>query len=239
MWEILHWIFLCYAKPNPCMHLIASFILWTMQYFMKDKFTKKDLLPALCLFSMYAAFYISPTLDHLAFQPWWVVTCCGFRNREFMIWLGGIFIGIYLSFSDIYTIYAHVITNIALMFRVRKISLKARAIVHVVCMMIYANDPRIQDIGYRDFLAGVSSVFCAIIRTPPDILSLSMIFNSFTSLSTFFLHALEPNWYKYYKNNHFRRVKHSFWFVYPIAIVLLTLGYNFLESVRSFSVFYK
>lgn len=215
------------------MHLIAGFILWTMQYFTTDKFVKKDIIPALCIFGTYAAFYMDGTLDHFAFQPWWVVTLVGLRNREFLIWIGGIYIGVYLQLSPLYTVIAHVLINICTMFRIRKISFKSRAVVHIACMIIYANDPHITDVGYRDFLAGLSAVVCAMIETRPDVFAMAMIFNSPLSLSTFFLHMLEPNWYQFYKNNHFRKVKNSFYFIYPILIVALALGVPF----ESFSVF--
>ena len=224
-------------KPNPCMHIIAGFILWALTYFSNDNMTKKDIIPALCLFGTYAGFYMDPTLDHFAFQPWWVVTITGLRYREFLIWIGGIYIGVYLYFSSISTVNAHVIINICMLLNIRNISLKSRAIVHIACMLIYTNDPHITDLGYRDFLAGVSAVFCGFISTSPDAFSLAMVFNSPMSLSTFFLHALEPNWYQFYKNNHFNRVKGSFYFIYPIAIVFLVYGYNF-DYLKSFSVFY-
>lgn len=236
MWEILHWIFLCYMKPNPCMHLIAALCLWIMQYFLKGNLTKKDIIPALCIFGTYAAFYIQPSLEHFAFQPWWVVSITGLRYREFLIWCGGVYVGIYLYVSSISNIVSHVMMNICTMMKIRKISLKSRAIVHLVCMLIYANDPKITDVGYIDFLAGASAVVCGLIQTQSDTFSMAMIFTSPMALSTFFLHALEPNWYQFYKNNHFKRVKNTYYFIYPIAIVLLALGYNF-GALKNFSVY--
>ena len=104
-------------------------------------------------------------------------------------------------------------------------------------MMLYVNDPSITDIGYRDFLAGLSAVLCAIIKTRPDWFSLAMVFTGPVALCSFILHALEMNWYKFYKNNHYKRVKNSFYFIYPIAIVILAYGYDY-EFLKNASVFF-
>lgn len=237
MWDILHWIFIAYAKPHPCMHLIASLVLWPVQYFHHDTWTRKDILPACCIFCIYAAFYMSPLLDHFAFQPWWVVTITGLRYREFLIWLGGIYVGIYLYYASTYTIVAHVVINISSLLKIRQPSLKASAIVHAACLLIFTNDPHIYEVSFKDGLAGISCILSAVIVTPPDIFSMAMIFNSPIGLSTFFLHALEPYWYKFYKNNHFKIVKHSFYFIYPVAIVSLALGYNLMPYLKTVSVY--
>ena len=48
-------------ETKPIMHIIAGFILWALTYFSNDKTpTKKDIIPALCLFGTYAGFYMDP-----------------------------------------------------------------------------------------------------------------------------------------------------------------------------------
>ena len=155
-----------------------------------------------------------------------------------MIWFGGIMVGLYLIVVNPNPT-AHVIMNVALLCRGKKISLKARAMVHMLCIMLYVKDPSIRNAEYKDVLAGLSAVVCAFVNTPPDYFSLAMVFTSPAALCTFILHALELNWYKFYKNNHFKIVKNSYYFIYTISIVALAYGYNLVEMVRNASVFWS
>ena len=226
MWAVIHWFFMYWLNPNPAMHLIASMFLSAGAHRLHHKLSRRDFLPACGLFLVYAGFYFNPLLDHFAFQPWWVVSIIGLRQREFLILVGGIMTGVYLLLSSRTAIFAHVCMNLGSMLRVRKISFKTRALVHVICTIIYVQEPNFFTLTYKDFLLGASAAMCACIHTRPDWFSLSTVFASPIALGTFFLHALDPNWYHYYKNNHFYRVKNTFYFMYPIAIVCLASVWN-------------
>lgn len=225
MWEIIHWYFLHMVQPNPFFHVVATCMLFFASYHTKPM-SKKDIVPSAALFCMYLGFHMASTIEHLAFTPWWVVTLTGLRHREFFIWLGGVMVGIYLLRSTLSDIHAHLLLNLAQMFHPLKMSLRARAIVHALCMIMYVNDPKLRDAQYRDVLVGASCVVTSLVKTRPDFFSLSMMFSGPIALCTFILHALEINWYKFYRNNHFKRVKHSYYFIYPIVIVLLSYGVN-------------
>lgn len=237
MWQILHWIFLYTMNPNPFMHVLACMILTVIGIIKHEGLKKKDILPSICLFMMYMSFYMDHTLEHIAFLPWWCVSIIGLRYREFIIWFGGIMVGIYLIVVNPNPT-AHIMMNIALLLKTkRKISLKARALVHMMCIMLYVKDPSIRNAEYKDILAGLSAVVCSFITTSPDYFSLAMVFTSPVALCTFILHALEINWFKFYKNNHYKIVKNSYYFIYTISIVALVYGYNLIEVVKNTSVF--
>jgi hypothetical protein len=226
MWEILHWIFMYIGRPNPVMHWVASMVLGICAYRMGHKLNRRDIIPSLCLLLTYVGFYIDPRPEHFAFQPWWTVSIIGLRQRELLIFFGGVMTGTYLLLSTRSTIVAHIIINLSTMGRIRKISFKSRALVHFVCICIYVNDPKLLSMSYRDVLMGTSAAFCGMIHTHPDWLSLGMVFTSPTALMTFMLHALEPNWFKYYRNNNYHFVKGSFYYIFPIAVCVLAFGWN-------------
>lgn len=237
MWEILHWYFIYMVQPNPFFHVVATSLLYFASYALVHlpKLSKRDIVPGIALFCMYAGFHFSPKLEHLAFTPWWVTTIMGFRQRECFISFGGIMVGVYLLLSQTNDVHGHLLMNIAQMAHPLKMSLKARSIVHALCTVLYVYDPSIQLAEYKDVLAGASCVVTAIVKTPPDVFSLCMVFSSPVALCTFILHALEINWYKFYRNNHYRRVKKSMYFIYPIVIVALAYGVNVFDYVP----FYK
>ena len=232
MWSIVHWGFMYLLAPHPCMHVVASILLSAGAYRLHHKLTRRDILPAIGLFLFYVGFYFDHNLEHFAFQPWWVVATIGLRQREVLIFLGGIMTGVYLLLSSRLAIAAHVVINVGTMLQCRKITFKSRALVHALCVLIYVNDPHLLTVTYTDVLLGVSAALCACIRTTPDWFSLGMVFSSPIALSTFILHALEPNWFQYYKNNHFRRVKHSFYFLFPMAVCILAGTWN-LSGVKN------
>ena len=141
-------------------------------------------------------------------------------------------VGVYLLLSTINDIHGHVLMNLSRVFHIRKLSFKARSVVHFLSLSYYAYDtgnPNIRQAEYKDFLTGFSCVVAAMVETPPDIFSLCMIFSSPVALSTFIIHALEMNWYKFYKNNHFKIVKNTSYYLYPLLIVLLAYGVNVLS----------
>ena len=208
------------------MHLIASMFLSGGAYRLGHKLSRRDILPACGLFLLYFGFYYDPLLEHFAFQPWWVVSIIGLRQREFLIFIGGVMTGVYLLLSSRRAIFAHVCMNLGCMLFTHKISFKTRAFVHALCPLIYVEDANFLSLAYKDVLLGASAAMCACIHTQPDWFSLSMVFSSPVALGTFLLHGLDPNWFKYYKNNHFYRVKHSFYFIYPVAILCLACFWN-------------
>ena len=228
MWEIIHWYFIYLIKPSPMFHSIAMFILYFTSHLHihPKRLSKKDIVPSIALFCQYCGFYLSPSLEHFAFTPWWVVSIMGFRHRECFILLGGILTGFYLMVHQLNHLHGHILINISHMAHPLKLSLKARSIVHGMCILFCAFEPSAPSLQYKDILAGASCVATAFVYTSPDIMSLAMVFSGPFALSTCILHALEMNWYAFYKNNHFRRVKKSLYFLYPIIIILLVYGVN-------------
>ena len=237
MWEIIHWYFIYLVQPNAFFHVVATLLLYFASHvpIKLPKLSKKDILPGIALFCMYAGFQLSPKLEHLAFTPWWVVSMTGLRYREGFISLGGIIVGIYLCLSTYNDITGHILMNLSRMIHPLRMSLKARSIVHVLCTILYVYDPTIRLAEYKDFLAGASCVVTAMVKTRPDFFSLAMVFSSPVALCTFILHAMEINWYKYYRNNHFKRVKNSLYFIYPIVIVSLAYGVNVFSYVPAYT----
>lgn len=235
MWSILHWIFLYRINPNPVMHIIASLTLSAISYINKSKYSRRDILPAISLFLMYTAFYIDPNLEHLAFQPWWCVSIIGLRFNEGLIFIGGVMVGLYLLLVN-QNPTAHILFNISqLIKRSEKMSFKSRALVHLLCMTIHFNDSKLNDVQYKDALAGLSAMMCAFTAISEDWFSLAMVFTSSVSIMTFPLHAMNLNWYKMYRNNHYRRVKNSYYFIYTIAVCLLAYGVDYHQIVSVFS----
>lgn len=234
MWEIIHWYFLYMIRPNPFFHVVASSLLYLISFVTISKpLSKKDILPSIALFCMYGGFYLTPTLTHLAFTPWWVVCLTGLRRREFFIWIGGVMVGILFMLSNTTDIIAHVVMNLSQMMHPLRMSLKARSIVHFLCVGLYIQNPAIHSIEYRDVLCGLSCVLTSFVKTRPDMFSLAMVFSGPVALCTFILHAMEINWYKFYRNNHFRRVKKSYYFIYPIVIITLACGINVFSYIPS------
>ena len=231
MWEILHWYFIYMVQPNPFFHVVATSLLYFTSHapIHFPKLSKKDIIPGVALFCMYAGFHFSPKVEHFAFTPWWVTTIMGFRYRECFISFGGIMVGVYLLFSQINDVHGHLLMNFAQMAHPLKMSLKARSIVHALCIVLYVYDPSFRSAEYKDVLAGASCVVTALVKTRPDFFSLAMVFSSPVALCTFILHAMEINWYKFYRNNHYRRVKKSMYFIYPIVIVALAYGVNVFD----------
>lgn len=231
MWQIIHWYAMYFMQPNACMHIAAASVLATYSQFCNDKLSRRDIRSSIGLFLVYSGFHIQPSLAHFAYQPFYVVSIVGFRHREFLIFIGGVITGIYLLLTTQSAIVAHILINVGKFLQIRNISFKARALTHIACVFVYANDENILDVEYRDFLLGISAALCAFIHTKADWFSLSMVFSSKVALSTVFMHMMEPHWYDFYRNNHFRRVKNSFYFLYPIAIILLAFGYNIASYI--------
>lgn len=232
MWQIIHWYFMYYISPNPCMHVAAAAILGSYAQLIDDKLSRRDIVSSIGLIMVYIGVYIDANLAHFAYQPWWVVSVTGIRNHECIIFVGGIITGVYLLLTTYPAIIAHVMINVGQLIRIRRISFKARAIVHMACIFIHASDPNLDKVQYRDFLMGISAALCGFIKTNPDWISLGFVFSSRVALTTFIIHALEPNWWKFYRNNHFKIVKGSYYFIYPVVIVLLAFGYNVTKYVN-------
>lgn len=230
MWEILHWYFIFLMEPNPLFHLVAGFVLFALS--IKTPLKRKDILPGLCLFSIYLGYKMSPKLEHYCFLPWWVVSITGMRNRDMFIWTGGIITGVYLVLSSAHDVSGHLLMNLGKMYRNHRLSVRGHALVHMISMIIYVEDRRLMDVAYKDFLVGLSCVMDALSVTPPDLFSMCMMFSSPIALSTFVLQGQALTWYKLFKNNHFKMVKHSLYFVYPVSIVFLAYGMDLYSWVR-------
>ena len=62
----------------------------TLRIVYQNPLKRKDVLPGLCLFSVYLGYKMSPKLEHYCFLPWWVVSITGMCKRDMFIWTGGI-----------------------------------------------------------------------------------------------------------------------------------------------------
>lgn len=239
MWEIIHWYFLYMTNPHALMHLIGAFSCWALSYTDDRKISRRDLIPAIGIFGMYVGFHLCKKLIHWSFQPWWVVSVVGLREKECFIWFGGIFTGIFLLFINQYEIIGHVIMNIGRAMYRRQIPFKLRSLVHMGALAVSVTEPNWMDVTYIDLLAGLSAVLCGFFNTFPDWFSLFTVFSSPLALSTIILHILVPNWFKLYRNNHFKIVKNSSYFIVPTGIVLLSYGLNVLDYLPDSFVFLR
>jgi len=221
MWKVLHWFFLG-RVASPFMHVSASLLLSAASLRHREKLSRRDIVPSLALCLTYCAFHLDPNPGHFAFAPWWTVSVVGLREKEGAIFAGGILVGLLFMFSQTTRVMAHVAINLASLSN-GKMSTKARALVHFLCALIFARET---DGYYADTLAGLSAVVCAFHYTPPDLFSLCMCFTTPLGLLALPLHAMVPRWFRLYKNNHFRMVKHSFFFIVPISLVALHFGHN-------------
>ena len=75
-------------------------------------------------------------------------------------------VGVYLLFSQINDVHGHLLMNFAQMAHPLKMSLKARSIVHALCIVLYVYDPSFRSAEYKDVLAGASCVVTALTNTP-------------------------------------------------------------------------
>lgn len=221
MWSILHFLFLHYCQPSAWMHVIAACSFAILNQFTLRNISLKDLTSSVAMFGLYIGYYLTKELWHFGFLPWWVVTICGFRKQKTFISLGGVVLGFLLYFFNWRIKIGHCIMNLSRMIKINQQSVASLAVVHfVLAIVFYVTEDYSTKTWYVDILAGLSAVISACFGENISWFSIVMIFTEPIAMGLSFLHALSPLWYDYYKNNHFRMVKMSFYYVYPICILI-------------------
>jgi len=228
MWILFHFIFLYICNVSPLFHIIAVFVALIMSQIHVKKLSSKDIVPSACLVGMYLGFYLTEELYHWSYLPWWVTTICGFRKQTAYIWAGGVLLGFLLYLLTWKERIGHAIMNLCLMMKTQQQSAASMAIIHAFMAFLFGViDWNIKN-AYVDILAGCSAIMCAFFKDNMSWFSLGALFTHPLSGGLLIVHAGSPFWYHYYKNNHFRRVKYTYFFVYP---VLIFLGLFFREEI--------
>jgi hypothetical protein len=232
MWPAVHWFFMYYLQPNALFHTISSISIALLQW-KAGPFKQNDIVPAVGLLGMYICYTVDPihSIPALAYHPYWVVVGAGFRKRTPLIVIGSIWTAFYLfTLPLIKNIVIHILMNVCFMLTYIKkddIGLKALGMVHfcaVIFNLLYDSRYFILDATLRDVLFATSSVFVYhSFKLYPDVLSLLCLFTSPLALCAWFLHAGEMFWYQFFKNNHFKRVKGSYTFVFGIFVIVFSI----------------
>lgn len=232
MWILFHFIFLYFCQPSALMHLVAAVAFYLLTHINTKKLGLKDVVPSLSLTGMYIGFYLTQELYHWGYLPWWVVTICGFRKQKGYIWFGGIVLGCMFHFMDWRQRIGHCMMNIARMLKITQQSMASLVIVHAFLGILFGSiDTEVKNI-YVDVLAGLSAVVCACIPDNMSWFSIGMLFTHPFSGALCIIHAASPYWYNYYKNNHYRKVKYSVYYAYPILILVGLLFREEIQNVR-------
>ena len=230
MWIILHFIFLYLCQPSSLFHFIASVLFLILTTINTKKLTLKDVVPTAAVVGMYIGFYLTKELYHWTYLPWWVTTICGFRKQKIYIWAGGVFLGCLFFLLSWRQRIGHCIMNISRMLKIKEQSMASLAIGHFIMGILFTSVGEFKmDRAYVDVLAGVSAVSCACWPDNMSWFSIGMLFTHPLAGSLCIIHLCSPYWYNYYKNNHYRKVKYTFYFVYP---VLILLGLFFREEIE-------
>lgn len=105
-------------------------------------------------------------------------------------------------------------------------------IVHGFLAILFGSIDTDVDNVYVDVLAGLSAVVCACVPDNMSWFSVGMLFTNPLSGALCIIHAASPYWYHYYKNNHYRKVKYSVYYAYPILILVGLLFREEIQMVR-------
>jgi hypothetical protein len=232
MWILFHFIFLHVCNVSPLFHFVAVGVGMAMAQIHIKKLSTSDIVPSACMLGLYIGFYLTNELYHLGFLPWWVTSICGFRKQTAFIWAGGILLGCLLYALTWRERIGHAIMNLSVMLRTKEQSSTSIALVHLLLGLVLGSiDWNIKN-AYVDVLAGFSAVMCVFFKENMSWLSIGTLFTNPFSTGLCILHGLSPFWYQYYKNNHFRKVKYTYYFVYPMLIYLVLFFREEIIEVR-------
>lgn len=232
MWILFHFLFLYVCDVSPLFHIIAVFVAMLMSQIHIKKLSAADIIPSVCLVALYIGFYLTNELYHLGFLPWWVTTICGFRKQTGYIWGGGVLLGCVLYTLSWRERIGHAVMNLSVMLKTNEQSASSLALVHVFLAIFLGTIGWDVRNVYVDVLAGCSAVMCVFFKQNMGWFSIGTLFTNPLSGGLCILHFLSPYWYHYYKNNHFRRVKYTYYFVYPILIYLVLFFREEIVEVR-------
>lgn len=189
-----------------------------------------DIVPSISLTGMYIGFYLTGEIYHWAYLPWWVTAVCGFRKQKTYIWAGGIILGCMFHFMSWRQRIGHCIMNVSRMLKITQQSMASLVIVHMFLAILFGSMDQSIDNPYIDVLAGLSAVVCACLPDNMSWFSIGMLFTHPFSGALCVIHAASPYWFQYYKNNHYRKVKYSAYYVYPVVILV---GLLFREEIKT------
>lgn len=230
MWILFHFIFLYFCQPSSIMHLFASVLFMALIPINTRKINTRDVVPTAALIGMYIGFYLTQELYHWAYLPWWVTTICGFRKQKIYIWAGGVILGCLFFLLSWRQRIGHCIMNLCRMLKLNEQSMASLAIAHLFMGVLFTMVGEFDmDKMYIDVLASISAVSCACWPDHMSWFSIGMVFTHPLAGALCLIHLCSPYWYHYYKNNHYRKVKYTFYFVYP---VLILLGLFFREEIE-------
>lgn len=196
-----------------------------------------DAVPSLALVCMYIGLYMAGDIYHWAYLPWWVTTVCGFRKQKPYIWAGGIVLGCMFNFLTWKVRLGHCIMNIGRMLKHPQHSMMSWALSHgvIALILLFSGEDEVSNL-YVDVLAGVSAVVMACLPDNMSWFSIGMLFTNPWSTALCVIHAFNPWWYEFYKNNHYRKVKYSTYYVYPILIMVGLLFREEISAARQYTV---
>ena len=231
MWLIYHFIFIYFTQPSAWMHFIGAVLLVPLTRFGKP-YKSKDVGHGIGLLLMYLGFYIAEELYHFSFLPWWVTAICGFRKKRFYILTGGVLWGVIMHALTWRGRLGSVLMNLGRMMKTDTISIVTRIIIHFL-LGLYTLTISI-DFKEVDILAGISVAMCAFWCDSMSWFSVAMLFTNPLSPGLSILHFTNFNWYEYFKNNHFRKVKYSASYVYPVLILVALMFREEITNWKSY-----
>ena len=226
---VLHWYYLFISQPNPVYHLVVSILLFVYKKFVLKKSInyKKNVQNTIGISLMYLGFYITKELAHFGFLPFYGISLIGLRKKMFAFYLFSVVTGFILTFLPLPTVLSHVLMNVGRLLRIKKMSIASCILSSMVAAIAGTLHQSTIEFGYKEVLAVLSTFLIINKKERMDIFSLCMCFSYFWALLLPLLHSFCLDWYRCYENNHFYRVKRSYLYFTPIAIILLRLLYAF------------
>lgn len=233
MWLIFHFVFIFCTVPSAWMHFIGAGLLLPFYRF-GQPFKSKDLGPSIGLFLMYLGFYISTELYHFSFLPWWVTTICGFRRKRAYIICGGVLWGFIMYALTWRGRLGGSLMNMGRMMKAHGTSIVSQIIIHIILGIYTGVQNGTVFKPYVDMLAAASVCMCAFWYDNMSLFSIAMLFTNPLSSGLCILHLTNFKWYQYFENNHFRKVRYSASYVYPILILVVLMFREEITNWRSY-----
>ena len=236
MWILFHFIFMFFCEPSSLMHFIAMLLFFMLTTVNTKKLAFQDAAPSISLIAMYIGYYLAGELYHWSYLPWWVTTICGFRKQSKFIWAGGVILGFMFHFMSWRQRIGHCVMNLGRMLKINQQSMASLGIVHAFLALVLTSVGEFKsDRLYVDVLAGISAVTCSCWSDDMSWFSIGMLFTNPLSGVLCLLHAGSPFWYQYYKNNHYKKVKYSMYYVYPILILVCLFFREEIGRIRAYA----
>ena len=227
IWIILHWVFLYVCKPHCLFHGISACIAVFFKLAVKKKIQwKKDIQNTIGVILMYIGFYICKELWHFSFLPFWTVSIVGLRRKTLSLVVFAVVTGFVLHFIVLQKVIGHVLMNLGRTLRIKKISVDTAIFAHG-CLFLFGTVIQNKEfiVTRREILAVISTLHMINKDERMDLFSLLMCYTHFFTLLMPLLHLFMLDWYSYYENNHFYRVKRQYLFLLPIGILVQRVWY--------------